>query len=635
MKRRLLLSFCLALSFLLIATSAVLPIFGQSSHILSIKRVDSSGFPLVKVYFTLYDSTGIPTSALSKQDMELKENQQKVDSFNITQKKNEDIPKYVALLIDNSGSMSGDPLDEAKGAAKKFVSSLNDIDQVKVYVFNDNPEVLTDFTNNKGELNGAIDKIESKGKYTALNLAVYNAAKDLEAQPSGQRVITLLTDGKDENASIDQDDAIKKAADAKIPIYSVGFGSFFDSASKKYDPASSEALSRFSILTGGVFFIASQQGQLAESLVKVSDLLKFQFVLEYSSSLPKDAKEYQLELKAKVAGENLIDTAAITTPTFDVAVNLDSIADMQEITQKTTITPGIEVSGGFLAEDEIKLVKYYIDTQSNHLKDVTAYPFSYELDPEGFGYGKHTLIVKVYDSLDRSYDVTKDMVFPSPPIYKNPLFYIPVAAVLAILAIVLPIVLVKRRKKTASPPPYVPGFDPSGDITSGGGYVTSDTQGLKDEGSGTWPGQDPYAQEPASGSETVVIRKDLLRAPVFAGWLAVTKGKSMGKEYSIPPDAEPDKQKITVGRDTSNDIVLDDPAVTRNSHFIIRVEDAKYKIIDTGSTNGTYLNGKRLFSQTKLEDGDTILAGDTEMEFKMVSIQKEDEKKPKAKGKGK
>jgi FOG: FHA domain len=622
MKRKLPLVFlCLAMSFFFLFS---IPLYGQASHILSIKRLDAAAFPKVSVYFTLYDSTGIPTSELSKDNLELKENGKKVDTFSINQIKNTDIPKYITLLIDNSGSMKGDPLAEAKQAAKQFIDSLNAIDQVKIYDFNDTPYVLVDFTNDKNKLSSTIDSIEVAGKNTALNLAVYDGAKDLEAKPSGQRVIVLLTDGKDETDSIAQDDAIGKASNAKIPIYSVGFGSFFDSASKKYDAASNEALSRFSILTGGVFFIASQQGELAATLVKVSDLLKFQYVIEYTSTLPKDKKEYLLELKASVAGENLIETIPIVTPTYDVTLSLPSIADNQQIKDKTTITPEIKVTGGFLPQNEIKLVKYYLDKQTTSLADVSIYPFSYELDPKMFDYGSHTLLIKVYDSLDRSNELTKEIIFPAPPIYKNPIFYIPIAAVLLILAIVLPVVLVKKKKKKkASPDIYGPGY--AGGITMPGLSADYDAgtipQGGEDEEAGKTrsedlPMHDEFEKSFDPGGTVIIEPK-----PRSAAWLAIIKGKPEGKDYTVPPESTPNKRRITIGRASNNDIVIDDPAIS-GGHFFIVIDGLNYAIGDLGSTNGTYINAKKLLSQKKLSDGDRITIGDTEMEFKTLTVGK-------------
>lgn len=71
------------------------------------------------------------------------------------------------------------------------------------------------------------------------------------------------------------------------------------------------------------------------------------------------------------------------------------------------------------------------------------------------------------------------------------------------------------------------------------------------------------------------------------------------------------KQKIVskgaykIGRLENNDIVLDDPTVTRE-HALISYSQGEFWIEDLGSTNKTYLNGKELKSKTKFKDSDTI-----------------------------
>jgi len=612
MKRKLLCFLVLLLSVFFLLSAPLASLSAESLQILSIKRIDASTFPAMSVYFTLYDSEGIPVSALPKDSIGLKENGVDITGFTIKEIENDTLPKFITLLIDNSGSMKGDAISEAKDAAKEFIASLNAIDMVKIYVFNDTPEIVTDFTSDKSALASDIDQIETIGSQTALNLAVYNASSDLESKPSGQRAIVLLTDGKDEKASIAQDDAIEKAKAARIPIYSVGFGAFFNIDSPKYDDASNQALSRFSILTGGVFYIASEQGDLAKSLVKVSDLLKKQYMLSYVSVLPKDAKEYNLEIAANVAGENIIDSGLFTTPTFKVTLSLSSVQPSQKVSVKTVFTPDITVTSPFTPKDEIKLVKYYLDTQINSVFESSTFPFSYELDPSQFAYGEHTLMIKAYDSLDRLYETNAKIIIPAPPLYKNPIFWGPIAAVIVILGVVIPIVLVKRRKKSTQAEPDYSFTDPK--------YTTSvdldpiDTSGntatdlpLMDIG---------YSQqddESFDGSGTMLIDRNKLK-PTSAAWLATIKGEGLGKEYAIE-----NKRRITIGRLTENDIVIDDKTVSKNHCFIVTEQDY-YIIGDAGSSNGTYINEKKISSHKRLADGDVITLGDTELEFKTVTF---------------
>jgi hypothetical protein len=76
---------------------------------------------------------------------------------------------------------------------------------------------------------------------------------------------------------------------------------------------------------------------------------------------------------------------------------------------------------------------------------------------------------------------------------------------------------------------------------------------------------------------------------------------------------EIDKRVVVLGRGQDCDIQLADPNVSRR-HAELRQEDTAYWLVDLGSTNGMEVNGRRL-RQAKLEDGDRITLGSTEMVF--------------------
>jgi len=63
-----------------------------------------------------------------------------------------------------------------------------------------------------------------------------------------------------------------------------------------------------------------------------------------------------------------------------------------------------------------------------------------------------------------------------------------------------------------------------------------------------------------------------------------------------------------VGRGDDCDLCLHDPEVSRH-HCLIRVRGNETAISDLGSSNGTFINGHRLLSQTKLVTGDEIVLG--------------------------
>jgi len=69
-----------------------------------------------------------------------------------------------------------------------------------------------------------------------------------------------------------------------------------------------------------------------------------------------------------------------------------------------------------------------------------------------------------------------------------------------------------------------------------------------------------------------------------------------------------DKAVINIGRMLDNDLVIDDPRVSRH-HAQLRAVDGHFVLSDTNSTGGIFVNGRRV-TQTILYPNDSIsLAG--------------------------
>jgi sigma-B regulation protein RsbU (phosphoserine phosphatase) len=73
-------------------------------------------------------------------------------------------------------------------------------------------------------------------------------------------------------------------------------------------------------------------------------------------------------------------------------------------------------------------------------------------------------------------------------------------------------------------------------------------------------------------------------------------------------------KRVTIGRATSNDIVLSDQ-YSSGLHAVIAATDKGYALIDQGSKNGTFVNGRRVNGEIDLAKGDEILVGSTRFYF--------------------
>jgi pSer/pThr/pTyr-binding forkhead associated (FHA) protein len=102
--------------------------------------------------------------------------------------------------------------------------------------------------------------------------------------------------------------------------------------------------------------------------------------------------------------------------------------------------------------------------------------------------------------------------------------------------------------------------------------------------------------------------RDVIAAlPQGSAMLIVLSGPSRGARFLINSDL------TTIGRSTDNDIFLDDVTVSRKHAEIVR-KGKSYSVKDSGSLNGTYVDGK-IESNTNLEDGMELHVGKFKMHF--------------------
>ncbi len=86
-----------------------------------------------------------------------------------------------------------------------------------------------------------------------------------------------------------------------------------------------------------------------------------------------------------------------------------------------------------------------------------------------------------------------------------------------------------------------------------------------------------------------------------------------GARYSI-------HGSCSLGRIAGNDVVLESPKVSRR-HAVIHVQNiGEFWLIDFGSSNGTFLNKRRIQHPVRLTDGDHIAVGDRNFEFHQPEV---------------
>lgn len=86
----------------------------------------------------------------------------------------------------------------------------------------------------------------------------------------------------------------------------------------------------------------------------------------------------------------------------------------------------------------------------------------------------------------------------------------------------------------------------------------------------------------------------------------------------IPLIFKPGGRRLNVGRASDNDLSLNDTSVSKVHATLLLNMEGTLLVADTGSTNGTYINGRRIAygEARQIEAGDVVGFGDVEVRFK-------------------
>jgi Ca-activated chloride channel homolog len=210
-----------------------------------------------------------------------------------------DLPLRIGLLLDTSNSIRP-RLEFEQDAAIDFLSSVlrRNKDMAFLMTFDNEPEVIQDFTGDVSDLTTAIRK-QRAGGGTALNDAIYRASEKLinpplptGPNPEVRRVLVVISDGDDNLSDHALSEALEAAIRAEAAIYSISTNTDWiaidnaDKPSKYHLDPGDKVLQQFADESGGRVFFPYKVDDLAQSFVDIGTELRSQYYIAYSPIAP-------------------------------------------------------------------------------------------------------------------------------------------------------------------------------------------------------------------------------------------------------------------------------------------------------------------------------------------------------------
>ena len=264
---------------------------------------------LVNLNVSITDRRGKTVSKLSREDFLVSENgvQQTVVHFEPV-----NAPVNLVLLVDLSGSL-GSKLDALKRAAKKFVDSLKENDQIAVGVFTSRFNLVSGFTSDRKLLKKRIERLERTDGDTALYDAAWTAFNLLSEIQDARKALVVLTDGVDSSFRPDEqgskhtfEELMMRAVEEDATVYPI----YFDTEAETEGHYSSEVFStarkQLQALaddTGGTRFSASRTEDLDGVYQQVSAELHSLYSVAYAANdTRKDGRWRKINVKVNRDG---------------------------------------------------------------------------------------------------------------------------------------------------------------------------------------------------------------------------------------------------------------------------------------------------------------------------------------------
>ncbi|GAG74559.1 unnamed protein product, partial [marine sediment metagenome] len=253
------------------------PVSAQEASDIKIAKTDIDDYPKVNIYLDFKEDSELGLLDLSEENFGVFENDEEINLTSVERIASVPEPIGVVLVLDTSGSMKGEPIEDAGSAASLFMDEMRAIDEFAVVGFADSITIYSSFTSNRKNLRDSISQIVAEGETSLFDGIIIALDQFKKREKIKHRYLIVLSDGTDTVSKLTVQDVIDKAQKEDVTIYSIALMSY------DFNPTDIGNISRSA---NGELFIAANSKELKELYKFISRRIRNQYKISYTSLWP-------------------------------------------------------------------------------------------------------------------------------------------------------------------------------------------------------------------------------------------------------------------------------------------------------------------------------------------------------------
>jgi VWFA-related protein len=170
---------------------------------------------LVRVNVNVTDRQGRAISGLERKDFTVFERDEKREVMNVETTRT---PFNLVLLLDVSGSVE-ERLDFVRKSALAFVNTVSPQDRIAIISFQDDIQLISEFTTDRSLLSERIKDIEAGGGTALYDALAYTLVNTLKPLRDERTAIVVISDGDDNRSFIPFPDILETIIETGAVIY--------------------------------------------------------------------------------------------------------------------------------------------------------------------------------------------------------------------------------------------------------------------------------------------------------------------------------------------------------------------------------------------------------------------------------